>query len=293
MNLKKLLTILLLFSFSVQAEIAVIDDAGNKLIFSHSVKRVISLAPHATELLFAAGAEKQVTGTVNYSDYPEAAKKIPRVGGYNKFDLELIAAMKPDLIFAWQDGNPEEQLNKIRKMGFKIFISEPKKFEDVAENIISMGKLLGTEKIAEKKARDFLTELDNLKQQYQYRKPVNMFYQVWNEPLITIGSGHLVGQVIKFCGGKNIFGDLPVISPRISIEAIIEKNPDVIVAGMALGREGWIEQWQKWKGLKAVKNGHVYAIDADLIVRQTPRVLKGTRLMCEYLDRVRNKSQFR
>ena len=287
--MKSVLIALFFLSLTVQAEITVVDDAGNTLIFSQPVKRIVSLAPHATELLFAAGATKQITGTVTYSDYPEAAKKIPRIGSYNKFDLESIIAMSPDLIFAWQDGNPEEQLNKMREMGFNIFISEPRKFKDVAENIRSMGKLLGTEKVAEQKAKAFLTELDNLKHQYQPRKLVNIFYQVWNEPLITIGSGHLVGQVIKFCGGRNVFGDLSVISPRVSIEAVMEKNPDVIVAGMALGREDWIEQWQKWKGLKAVKNKHVYAIDADLIVRQTPRVLKGTRLMCEYLDRVRNK----
>jgi len=287
--MKSVLIALFFLSLTVQAEITVVDDAGNTLIFSQPVKRIVSLAPHATELLFAAGATKQITGTVSYSDYPEAAKKIPRIGSYNKFDLESIIAMSPDLIFAWQDGNPEEQLNKMREMGFNIFISEPRKFKDVAENIRSMGKLLGTEKVAEQKAKAFLTELDNLKHQYQPRKLVNIFYQVWNEPLITIGSGHLVGQVIKFCGGRNVFGDLSVISPRVSIEAVMEKNPDVIVAGMALGREDWIEQWQKWKGLKAVKNKHVYAIDADLIVRQTPRVLKGTRLMCEYLDRVRNK----
>lgn len=281
---------IVLMSLSAQAEINVIDDVGNSLSFEQPVKRIISLAPHATELLFSAGASGQIIGTVNHSDFPPAAKEIPVVGGYNKFDLEAIVAMQPELIVIWPGGNPAVQIEEIKKLGFKVYVSEPRVFSDVAENIKNMGKLLGTEKQADKVAAQFLIELADLQQIYKNRTTLNVFYQVWNEPLITISNGHLVSQVIEFCGGKNIFGDLPVLAPRVSIEAIIEKDPDVIIAGMTKNRRGWLEQWQRWKSLAAVKNNHLYAIDAELVVRQTPRVLKGTRLMCEYFDRVRNRA---
>ncbi|VAW60358.1 Vitamin B12 ABC transporter, substrate-binding protein BtuF [hydrothermal vent metagenome] len=283
----KILLYWLVFVFPVQASIKLIDDKGTEFEFSRPMKRIISLAPHATELLFASGATDQIVGTVSYSDYPEAAKKIPLIGGYNKVDIELIVLKKPDLIIAWAGGNSAEQLDKIRSLGFKVFISEPKKFVDIAKNIRRMGQLLGTEKIAEQVALHFLTELEALKHEYPEKEKVRVFYQVWNDPLMTISDDHLVGQVIKFCSGENVFGDMSVISPRISIEAVIEKNPDVIIAGMTRDRTEWLKEWGKWKILKAVMNKHVYPIEADLVVRQTPRILQGTRKMCEYLDRVR------
>ena len=276
-----------LLAFSAGAEIMVEDDAGNRLSFSQPVTRIVSLAPHATELLFAAGATNQVVGTVNYSDYPEAAKKIPVIGGYNKIDLESIIAMKPELVMIWPGGNSSDQLDAVKKLGLKVFVSEPVEFEDVVSSIRNMAMLLGTQQQAEKNATDYLQQLAELKKTYRNRSPVNVFYQVWNEPLMTINKGHLVSRIIELCGGVNVFSDLPVLAPRVSIEAVMEKDPEVIIAGMTEDRAIWLEQWQRWTGLQAVKNKHVYPIDAELVIRQTPRVIQGTRKMCEYLDRVR------
>jgi len=276
-----------LLAFSAGAEIMVEDDAGNRLSFSQPVTRIVSLAPHATELLFAAGATNQVVGTVNYSDYPEAAKKIPVIGGYNKIDLESIIAMKPELVMIWPGGNSSDQLDAVKKLGLKVFVSEPVEFEDVVSSIRNMAMLLGTQQQAEKNATDYLQQLAELKKTYRNRSPVNVFYQVWNEPLMTINKGHLVSRIIELCGGVNVFADLPVLAPRVSIEAVMEKDPEVIIAGMTEDRAIWLEQWQRWTGLQAVKNKHVYPIDAELVIRQTPRVIQGTRKMCEYLDRVR------
>ncbi|VAW73793.1 Vitamin B12 ABC transporter, substrate-binding protein BtuF [hydrothermal vent metagenome] len=271
----------------VQASIYAVDDKGTEFEFAQPVKRIISLAPHATELLFAAGATDQIVGTVSYSDYPEAAKKIPLIGGYNKVDIERIMSKKPELIVAWSSGNSTEQIEKLRHLGFRVFISEPEKFTDVARSIRNMGRFLGTEKIAQAVSSRFLSELKALKHEYPRKEKVRVFYQVWNAPLMTLSDKHLVGQVIEFCSGENVFGDLDIISPRVSIEAVIEKNPDVIIAGMTKDRRGWLKEWEKWRVLKAVANQHVYPIDAELVVRQTPRILQGTRKMCEYLDIVR------
>ncbi|HED34840.1 MAG TPA: cobalamin-binding protein [Gammaproteobacteria bacterium] len=271
----------------VQASIYAVDDKGTEFEFDQPVKRIISLAPHATELLFAAGATDQIVGTVSYSDYPQAAKKIPLIGGYNKIDIELIMSKKPELIVVWPGGNSTDQIEKLRRLGFRVFVSEPEKFTDVARNIRNMGRFLGTEKTAQAVSSRFLSELKALRHEYPPREKVRVFYQVWNDPLMTLSDKHLVGRVIKFCSGENIFGDLDVISPRVSIEAVIEKNPDVIIAGMTKDRREWLKEWEKWRVLKAVKNKHVYPIDAELVVRQTPRILQGTRKMCEYLNTVR------
>jgi len=281
----------LLFFLSTPAianeRIQVIDDEGEKIEFLQVVKRIVSLAPHATELLFSAGATNQIVGTVSYSDYPPAAKKIPLIGSYNRIDIENIISKNPDLIVAWSGGNSTDDINKLKSLGFKVFISEPKNFNDVAENIRSMGRLMATEKTAEPVAIQFLADFKQLKKDYPKNKAVRVFYQVWNDPLMTISDGHLIGKVISFCSGENVFGDLSTISPRVSIESVIEKNPDVIVAGMTKDRRLWLKEWNKWAVIKAVKNKHVYPIDASLVIRQTPRILQGTRKMCEILNEVR------
>jgi len=282
------------FLFSTQIianeRIRVIDDEGQNIEFSQPVKRIISLAPHATELLFSAGATNQIVGTVSYSDYPPAAKKIPLIGSYNRIDIERILSKSPDLIVAWTGGNSLDDINKLKSLGFKVFISEPKKFTDVAENIRSMGQLMATEKIAEPVAVKFLADLKQLKKDYPKNKPVRVFYQVWNDPLMTISNGHLIGKVISFCSGDNVFGNLTTIAPRVSIETVIEKNPEVIVAGMTKDRQLWLKEWDKWTVIKAVKNKHVYPIDASLVIRQTPRILQGTREMCEIFNEVRKNN---
>lgn len=288
-----LFVIILIVSVQLSAKetIMVVDDDGNQFEFTHPVSRIVSLAPHVTELLFAAGASTQIVGTVSFSDYPEAAKTIPLVGSYNKIDIEAVLSKKPDLIIAWSSGNSKDQLEKLGQLGLNVYISEPKQFTGVAENIRKMGKLLGTEDVANQVSRKFLEDLNLLKKQYPENKKVSVFYQVWNDPLMTISDAHLIGQVIKFCSGYNVFGDLPVISPRVSIESVLKENPDVIIAGMAEGREGWLKQWNKWNVIKAVKNQHVYPINADYVTRQTPRVLLGIRKMCEHLEKVRTISE--
>jgi len=287
--MNRIIYFLLIISFNSSA-VQVTDDEGSIFEFSQPVKRIISLAPHATELLFAAGASDQVVGTVSYSDFPDAAKKIPVIGGYNRVDIEAIMSKNPDLIVAWSGGNSLDQISKLKSLGFKVFISEPKQFIDVAENIRSMGQFMATQKIAEQEALNFLNELAQLKKDYPPSESVTVFYQVWNEPLMTISDDHLIGQVIKFCSGKNVFGSLTAIAPRVSIEAVIEKNPDVIIAGMTKDRQQWLTSWDKWSVIKAVKKKQVYPIDASLVIRQTPRILLGTRKVCEILNSVRVKN---
>ncbi len=284
------LLVVALLVTNVQAEIRVEDDTGHTLVLEQPARRIVSLAPHVTELLFVAGGADRVVGVVSFSDFPEAAKNIPRVGSYNKFDLEMISALQPDLVVAWKSGNPEGQLDEIRKLGFNIFVTEPRELEDVAEVIVSLGQLLATEKIANVEADQYLAKLNELKIDHQNKTRLDVFYQVWNEPLFTVNGEHIISHVIELCGGNNVFKDMQVLAPRISLEAVIEKNPEVIIAGVNESRKDWLNAWKKWKNLKAVKHKHLYPVNADLIVRHTPRILQGVEKVCGFLDEVRDES---
>lgn len=284
-----LLIVTLTFSLNTAAteSFTLTDDDGYKVNFTQPAKRIISLAPHATELLFSAGATDQIIATVSYSDFPEQAKAIPRIGSYKKIDMESVVKINPDLIIAWNSGGVEQQLEDLKKLGYKVYLSEPRSFEDVAANIINMGKILGTSEIAKINASSYLKELDQLKKKYNNLKTVDVFYQVWNIPLRTINNGHLISSVIEFCGGHNVFGDLSMRAPKVGIESVIQKNPQAIIIGMSENRKDWVDPWFQWKSIDAVKNKHVYSVNADLIVRQGPRILQGTKLVCEVLEKVR------
>ena len=273
---------------SVNAQIQVQDDLGRSVTLQSPAKRIISLAPHVTELLYAAGASDQVVGVVNYSDYPEQAKRIQQIGSSNKFDMEMIVSANPDLIVAWKSGNPDEQVNELIKLGFAVYYSEPRHLDDVATNIERLGKLLATTVTANKVAEEYTSELNRIRNEYKERKKISVFYQVWNRPILTINGEHLISSVINLCGGENIFSDIKTFVPQVNIESIMDKDPQVIVIGMNKERKDWLDEWQQWKDLSAVKNKHIYPINADLIVRHTPRILIGAGQLCGFLDRLRD-----
>lgn len=289
--LKRTLFFVCLMAGVAQAEVQVVDDVGQKIVLQQTAKRIVSLAPHITELLFNAGATNQLVGTVSFSDYPQQAKSIQRIGSYNEFDLERIVALQPDLIIAWESGNTMTRIDQVRALGFPVFINEPRTFSDIEKSLRKLGALLGTEPAAKKAAEDFNVAIQQLMTKNKQKAAVSVFYQVWNEPLFTVNGKHLISKVIEACGGVNVFKGVPSLSPQISVEAVIQRNPDVIVAGMNKGRTHWLDEWKKWRGIKAVKDGHLYPIDADLIVRHTPRILLGTEKMCEILEQVRDQNK--
>ena len=264
------------------------DDAGGQLSVGAPARRVVSLAPHTTELLFAAGAGNSVVGVVSYSDYPPQAKTITLVGGYQALDLEKILALKPDLVVAWGSGNGEAALTKLRALGLRVFVSEPRDFEDIATNLERLGKLTGTFEEARAAAARFRQQIERLRREYQQRSAVRVFYQVWDRPLMTINGEHLISKVIELCGGRNVFAQLSALAPSVSVEAVLQASPQVIVTGGIAGeRDDRLGMWERWDQLPAVKNHHLFLIPPDLIVRHTPRIVQGAQLMCEDLQQVR------
>ena len=288
--MRRLLLTLLLAAGSAQAAIDIADDTGQALHLAQPAKRIVSLAPHITEMLFAAGAGDRVVGAVQYSDYPEAAKKIARVGGYTSVDMEKVAALKPDLVVAWKSGNRGAHLDKLRALGIPVFINEPRRIDDVARSIAQLGKLAGTDSVGEAAAQAFRKRHAALAAKYSARPPVRIFYEAWNRPLMTINGEHLISDVIRLCGGDNVFAKLPMLAPTIDAEAVLAAMPEVIVAsGMGEGRPEWLDDWRKWTKLPAVAQGNLFFIPPDQIQRHTPRILDGAERLCGQLDEARSR----
>lgn len=269
------------------AAITVTDDAGKTITLKEPARRILSLAPHVTELLFAAGAGERIVGTVEYSDYPEAAKKIPRVGSHSSLDLERIVALKPDLIVVWLHGNAQKQLDKLLSLGIPAYYNQPKKLEDVPRSIEIMGQLAGTEAQAKGAAAEFRNRLTALRTRYANRPPVTLFYQVWSKPLTTLNRRHVVADVIALCGGKSLFAELEPLAPAVAQEAVIDADPETIISTSVL-KDG-LELWEKWPRMRAVKNGHLYALDGNLINRHGPRITEGAEKLCDLLETVRQQ----
>ncbi len=276
---------LFLLSLPVYA-LSVQDDLGLSIELKAPAQRIVSLAPHVTEQLFAIGAGEKIVGAVDYSDYPEAAKSIPRVGGYSRLDLERILALKPDLIVGWHSGNSAQQLERLEAMGFKVYRSEPRRLDDIAAGMKKLGELTGTEVLAREQAEQFRLRVEALRRVAAGKDKQTVFYQIWNRPLMTVNGEHLINEVIELCGGKNIFAELPVATPKVSAEAVIAANPQVIIAsGMGRERPEWLDEWRQWPQLRAVEENRLYVINPSIIQRATPRLLQGAEAMCRHLGR--------
>lgn len=283
-------TLLALPGASTAAEIVVRDDIGRELRLPGPAQRIVSLAPHITEVLFAAGAGEHIVGVVAYSDYPEAARHLPQVGGYSNIDMEAITALRPDLVIAWSSGNRSAHLDKLGALGIPVYVNEARSFEGVARSLEMFGRLAATEAAANTAASAFRARRDALAQRYAGRPPVRMFYQVWAQPLMTINGKHLISDAIRLCGGINVFDDLAPLAPSIGVEAVLAANPEAIVAsGMDAARPEWLDEWRRWPELAANAKENLYFIAPELIQRHTPRILDGTAQLCEHLESARRK----
>ena len=269
------------------AEISVTDDAGQAVILENPAQRIISLAPYITELLFAAGAGQVVVGVTEFSDFPEAARSLAQVGGGSGLDLEAIIALQPDLVVAWQSGNPRGQVERLQSLGITVFLSEPRRLQDVPDTLRRLGQLAGTASAAAARADHFRHRYTELHDSYAARPKVSVFYQIWDQPLMTLNGEHLFSDVLRLCGGENVFGALPALAPQIGLEAVLLADPDAIVVAADDVHSPLVSTWQRWPEMAAVKQGHVYAIPRDQLVRHSPRILDGAERLCKLLDEVR------
>ncbi|WP_241505813.1 cobalamin-binding protein [Parahaliea mediterranea] len=261
-----------------------IDAAGRTVRLDQPARRIVALAPHVVENVFSAGAGDRLVGAVSYSNFPEAARDIPRVGSYQAWSLESIVAKNPDLVLMWGSGNSLEGLPALEQLGIAVYISEPKRLEDIPATLRDIGQLAGTGEVAEANARAFEQTLQQLRADYAAGPARRVFYEVWNQPLQTLNGEHYISDVITLCGGQNIFADSPHIAPRVSVEAVLARDPDIIIAsGMGDARPEWLDDWRDYPHLTAVRNQALFFVHPDLLQRPTTRLLDGAKTLCEQI----------
>jgi iron complex transport system substrate-binding protein len=291
MLLKTLLALMLsFFAAAARGEVATTDGTGAPIRLEAPARRIVTLAPHLAETIFAAGAGRWLVGVVAYSNYPEEAKKISSVGSYSHFDLEAIAALKPDLIVAWESGNSPAHLERLRKLGFSVYVSQPDRIEDIPPELRRLGVLAGTSEIADAVAARLEARLSALRARYSALPRVRTFYQIWQQPLTTIGGKQVISTVIRLCGGENVFGALEPLAANVTVESVVAANPEVIIAsGMDQSRPEWLDDWRRWASITAVARNNLFFIDPDLMQRHTPRLFDGADRLCEYLETARKR----
>ncbi len=268
--------------------LAVTDDAGRTVRLAAPARRIVSLAPHATELLYAAGAGARLVGADEFSNYPSAASRLPRIGSAAALDMERILSLRPDLVVAWSSGNSAAQVARLKKLGIPVFESEPRDFEAVASNVERLGRLAGSEATGRQAARAFRASLDALAASRRHARPVTVFYQVWDRPLMTVNGKHMVSSAMRLCGGRNIFDGLAQLAPTVGTEDVVRTDPEVIIGGTGEEHNA-IAPWRRFPAMTAVARDNLFTIDPDLLTRPGPRILEGTREMCRLLDAARLK----
>ena len=286
--MSRLVLLLLFFSWSAAGSIVVVDDNGHEVRLEQPTERIVSLAPNITEVLFHIGAGEQIVGADEYSNYPEAAKQITRVNNHAAANYELILSLQPDLVIAWQSGNGDKIIKPLRKLGIPVFVVETRKMEAIPHLFRRFGQLTGQGEIAELRAEEFSQRLKTLRAAQTGKPMIRTFYQIWDEPLITLNGKHMISDVIALCGGQNIFSDAAPLVPYVNIESVVAADPQMIVAGGSQeAQPSWYSSWQQWQGISAVVNKQIYLIPSDLMQRHSERLLQGAEMMCDYMDRAR------
>ena len=249
-------------------------------------KRIIALSPHAVEMLYAIGAGDTIVAATDYADYPEAAKKIPRIGGYYGIQMERVMELNPDLIVVWDSGNKAEDINQLRTLGFNLYGSDPKTLEGVAKELEELGQLTGHVEEASKAAAAYRAELIRLRVENAKKSEPKVFYQLWSTPLMTVSKNSWIQEIMSVCHGQNVFYDAASDYPQVSLENVLLTLPDVILQSEEEGNVKGVD-WRQWPEIPAVKNQHIYQLNADLLHRATPRALLGVQALCDALDKAR------
>ncbi|MGD9107577.1 MAG: cobalamin-binding protein [Gammaproteobacteria bacterium] len=261
------------------------------IVIARPAQRIVALAPNLTEIVFAVGAGKKLVGVSCFSDYPKAAKKIPVVAACNDLDIEKIISLHPDLVLAWQGGNPSEQINQLRKLGITVYAASFDKVTDIPKNILAIGKLVGTQTTAGKVSNKFMQNYLKLKNNYANKKPIKVFYELSWQPLLTLNKKSMVGQVINLCGGKNIFAETSIIAPRVGLASVLAADPQLILVSKQAGfGDLAVKGWDDYPQLNAVKNHHVFTVDSVTLERPGPRILQAAQQVCVAVDMVRKKN---
>ena len=270
------------------AAVEYLDDLGRKVILDIPAQRIVSLAPHITELLYAVGAGERVIAAVEYSDYPDAARRLPHVGDSSRIDLERLVMLQPDLVIAWGSGTPARELEGVQRLGYPLYLSEPRRLDALAEQLRAFGRLAGTEPAANAAAADYERRLAALRARYADPPRQRVFYQLALQPLLTINRAHIISDLVDLCGGENVFAEASQLTPHVSIEAVVGAAPAVIVFALYPG-ESTAATEAFWRRFGLAGTTRYLAVPGDLIHRPTLRILDGVAQVCEGLAAARSE----
>jgi iron complex transport system substrate-binding protein len=268
----------------------VTDDLGHAVRIAQPPLRIVSLSPGATEMLFSAGAGGELIATVEYSDEPPAARTVPRIGDSAAIDLERVVALRPDAVVASPAlGNPAQR-DKLDVLGIPVYDQQVVRLADLPASLRRLGALAGTQAAADHAASALESRLETLRRTYSgtgsARRPT-VLLQVWNRPIYTIGGRHLMSDALALCGVRNVFADLTEPSPLVDIEAVIARNPDIILVAAPPGEgAAWAADWKRYSGLAAVQAGRVVTFEDQALSRLGPSIVGATENLCRTLARV-------
>ena len=281
--------ILLLCSMQSLAGISLPQPDGSILKLDKPAQRLITLSPHLAELVFAAGAGKNLVATVEYSEYPEAAASVPRIGDAFRIDVERVLALSPDLVIAWNSGNPHQAIAQIVSLGIPVWSVEIRDPGEIAATIKTIGHASGRTQTAGIAAANFQRRLNELSWQYTSRQALDYFYQVDEKPLYTINGEHLISKGLSLCGGHNIFHDLPGLAFQVTHESVIVADPVAMFAPVNDFEPNPLAIWLDWPGMQAVSENALFTLPADKISQATPRLLDALEIACSALDNLRKE----
>ena len=274
---------------------ALVDDRGRAFDARRAPQRIVSLSPHLAEIVFAVGAGDRLVGVSSYTDYPEQAARIPVIANNGRVDLERLVALKPDLVLAWQSGNPARDLDRIERRGYPVLITEARRLADIPRILRLVGRAAGTEALAELAARGTEARIAELERRMPAGPALPVFIEIWHEPLITVSGDHLISDALRLCGGRNVFSGLELLTTAVSREALLAARPQVVIVSTVSGAEGRdAARWRPaMRSLPAVRADALHAIDPALLHRQGPRLLDAAEVLCAKLALARTSAAAR
>ena len=270
-----------------QPELKLVDDGGHDVVLAHPAQRIVALAPHLTELVYAAGAGNQLVAVGKYSDYPPEALAKPVISDAFAVNYEALAQLKPDLILVWGSGTPERTRSKLRTLGIPVYEIEIRNVAGLADTLRSIGRLAGTEGVAQARAQALTTDWAALKASYAGRRPVRVFFQLWDAPLMTLNGQHLISSAISACGGTNVFAELPTLTATVSWEVAVQRDPELVMTAGSPSEPARPGRWSTFPQVSATRHGEFGRIEGDLIARSGPRFVDGARELCVAIDHAR------
>jgi len=258
------------------------DGIGRKIELTKRPERIVSLAPNITEILFSLQSGNKVVGVTDFCDYPEEAINKAKVGWLISPNIEKIISLQPDIVFATTEGNKPEIVDELERMNIKTYVLNPHNINGILSDITAIGAVTGQSSAARELVNSLTRRVDSIKKRALERSPKRVIYLVSTDPVISAGPGSFIHDLILTAGGVNVLSDSPIRYPRVDMEEIILKDPEVIIAPSDLIEQ--IQGWKKrWGGISALKNGMVYPINPDIVSRPGPRIIDGLELINEYI----------